>query len=48
MQQSEYLSVLFVCKKPNLIDDEEYRNGNNAINGSNGHFKNGKLDEMEK
>lgn len=30
MQQSEYLSVFFVCKKPQIIDDHEYRNGNNG------------------
>lgn len=30
MQQSEYLSVFFVCKKPQTIDDHEYRNGNNS------------------
>lgn len=29
MQQSEYLSVLFVCKKP--IDEDDFRNGNNGI-----------------
>lgn len=31
MQQSEYLSVLFVCKKPELIDENDFRNGNNGI-----------------
>lgn len=30
MQQSEYLSVFFVCRKPPLIDEHEYRNGNNG------------------
>lgn len=30
MQQSEYLSVFFVCKKPVIIDEEEFRNGNNG------------------
>lgn len=30
MQQSEYLSVFFVCKKPQIIDEHEYRNGNNG------------------
>lgn len=29
MQQSEYLSVFFVCKKPHAIDEHENRNGNN-------------------
>lgn len=30
MQQSEYQSVFFVCKKPQIIDEHEYRNGNNG------------------
>ncbi|XP_031635197.1 carnosine N-methyltransferase [Contarinia nasturtii] len=36
MQQSEYLSVFFVCQKPILMDDE-YHNGNDKPNDLNGH-----------
>lgn len=38
MQQSEYLSVFFVCQKPHLMDDDEYQNGNgDKPNDLNGH-----------
>lgn len=37
MQQSEYLSVFFVCQKPMLADDDEYSNGNDKSNDLNGH-----------
>lgn len=37
MQQSEYLSVFFVCQKPILMDDDEYHNGNDKSNDLNGH-----------
>lgn len=37
MQQSEYLSVFFVCKKPEQGEgDEEYQNGNNDFGDVNG------------
>lgn len=39
MQQSEYLSVFFVCQKPISSDDDEYQNGNGdkPNDGLNGH-----------
>lgn len=37
MQQSEYLSVFFVCQKPIIMDDDEYHNGNDKPNDLNGH-----------
>lgn len=44
MQQSEYLSIFFVCQKPlsddeieDIDDIEEFQNGNDKINDTNGH-----------
>lgn len=37
MQQSEYLSVFFVCQKPIMLEDDEYHNGNDKPNDLNGH-----------
>lgn len=40
MQQSEYLSVFFVCQKPMSADDEYNNgngNGNDKMNDMNGH-----------
>lgn len=37
MQQSEYLSVFFVCQKPVLMEDDGYHNGNDKRNDLNGH-----------
>lgn len=38
MQQSEYLSVFFVCQKPATDEEtDEYQNGNEKVNDSNGH-----------
>lgn len=52
MQQSEYLSVFFVCKKPNDMDDEanndDFRNGNSNNNGlilTNGDSEAGSVNE---
>lgn len=36
MQQSEYLSVFFVCKKPEQGEVDEYQNGNNDFSDMNG------------
>lgn len=36
MQQSEYLSVFFVCKKPEQGEEDEYQNGNNGFGDRNG------------